>query len=410
MAVVSAELKRKLLSLKKEDLTVSFLLSKIAKTTKIEYDENGKRKFIVKEPEWNLKAKMKLLKGEYINKTDIDTTLGRFIFNKLIIEDFIDSIIPNGYYNETVTKKNFDKLLNNTVATALMENKIPLIPNVTKFIQYFEFYGLKLVAGISPSITPALFEVNSQIAEKKKELLAKVGDNPTTNDYVKIEDQLVDYANGILKDDPGMTLFKSGSRGSFEDNYKNMSIMIGPVKNPGTGKYDFVESNYVDGIEKKDLPAVGNSIVNAAYPKAVGTEKGGYLTKQFFAVYQSITLDEHGTDCGSKGYLTVTLTTNNIHDYLYQYIVEVGGKLVLLTDENSEQYIDKTVQFRTPLGCLNDKICNKCAGERYYKLGIENAGLTAGRVSNGLMNLSMKAFHITKVKLNKVDPDKLLIS
>lgn len=143
-----------------------------------------------------------------------------------------------------------------------------------------------------------------------------------------------------------MTLFKSGSRGSFEDNYKNMSIMIGPVKNPGTGKYDFVESNYVDGIEKKDLPAVGNSIVNAAYPKAVGTEKGGYLTKQFFAVYQSITLDEHGTDCGSKGYLTVTLTTNNIHDYLYQYIVEVGGKLVLLTDENSEQYIDKTVQFR----------------------------------------------------------------
>ena len=84
--------------------------------------------------------------------------------------------------------------------------------------------------------------------------------------------------------------------------------------------------------------------------------------------------------------------------------------MTLLTEENKDKYLNKTVNFRSPIGCLSEKICSKCAGERYYKLGIENAGLTAGRISNGLMNANMKAFHITKVKYDTVDPDKLLIS
>ena len=409
MAVVTAALKRELLALKKEDLTVPFLVSKIAKTTKMEYVD-GKRVFNIKEPEWNLKAKMKLAANEYINTTDIETTLGRFLFNKLVIEGFIDSIMPGGYFNETVTSKSFGKIMNDVVAAALMEEKIPLIPNVTKFIQYFEFYGLKLVASLSPSITPGTFDVNDLINKRKQELLANLPEHPTTVDYIKVEDELVEYAKMLLKDDPGMTIYSSGARGSFDDNYKNISIMIGPVLNPATGKYDIVTNNYVDGITKQDLPAVGNSIVNAAYPKAVGTEEGGYKTKQFFATYQSIVLDEPGTDCGSKGYLTVTLTSDIINSYLYQYIAEADGSLTLLTEENKDKYLNKTVNFRSPIGCLSEKICSKCAGERYYKLGIENAGLTAGRISNGLMNANMKAFHITKVKYDTVDPDKLLIS
>jgi hypothetical protein len=37
------------------------------------------------------------------------------------------------------------------------------------------------------------------------------------------------------------------------------------------------------------------------------------------------------------------------------------------------------------------------------------AGLTTGRISNTLLNLGMKAFHNSKIKLDVVDIDKLLI-
>lgn len=408
MAMVSATLKKELLSLTKQDLTVPFIVSKVSKTTKIEVNpDTGKRMFQIKQPEWDLQAKMKLTAGEYINTEDVDTTLGSFLMNKLLIEGTIESVIPGHYYNEPLSKKNFEKIVEK-VSMAVMENRIAIDPNVVNFIKAFEFYGLMLCSALSPSFTPNVFSVEDDIRAKRDKMFADKGDKLTLADAVKIEDTLTTEARKKLKGDPGMTLFDSGSRGSFEDNYKNMSIMVGPVKNPATGKYDIVKSNYIDGMHREDLPALANTIVNGAYPKAIGTAEGGYLTKQFFAGYQSIAIGEPGSDCGSKGYLPVFLTASNYDDYVWQYAVE-KGKLVLLTDDNRDHFINRVVMLRSPIGCLSDKLCNKCMGERFYKLQIKNVGLTAGRISNSIMNASLKNFHTTKINLNAVDPDKLLI-
>ena len=408
MSVASAQVKAELLRLKPEEYTVSLIVSKIAKTTKNQRDPNtGKRSFVVKEPEWDMQAKVHLKAKEYINDEDVDTTVGSIILNKILIEGKIDSIVPGHYFNEVMTAKAFDKLMDH-VSVSLMEDKIKLIPNVSSFLQAFEFYGLMLASSISPSFTQRTMEVHDEIREERDKLFASHGDNPTINETIKIEDALTKKANKLLKDDPGMRLYDSGARGSFGDNYKNMALMVGPVKNPATGKFDIVKSNYIDGIQKEDLPAVANIIVNGAYARAVGTAEGGYLTKQFYAVYQSITMDEPGTDCGSKGYLPIYLTSKNIKDFLWQYMVE-GNKLVLLSEENSSQYIGKAVKFRSPIGCLGKKICNKCMGERFYKLGIKDVGLATGRLPNSIMNASLKQFHSTKMSLSEVDPNKLLI-
>lgn len=409
MAVASAQVKQELLSLTPDEYTVSLIVSKIAKTTKNVSDpRTGKRSFQITPPAWNMQAKVHLKAGEYINKDEIDTTVGSIILNKILIEGKIDSIIPGGFYNEVMTSKAFDKLLEH-VSTSLMDGKIALYPNVVSFLQSFEFYGLMLSSSISPSFTSATMKVQDQIRDKRDELFAKYGDNPTLNEAIKIENELNKEAEKILKNDPGMRLYDSGARGSFKDNYKNMAIMVGPVKNPATGKFDIVKNNYIDGVEKKDLPAVANIIVNAAYARAVGTAEGGYLTKQFYAVYQSIAMDEPGTDCGSKGYLPIFLTPGNVKDFLWQYIVESGGKLTLLTEENASKYVNRVVKFRSPIGCLGKKICNKCMGERFYKLGLRDVGLATGRLPNSIMNASLKQFHTTKMELTQVDPNKLLI-
>ena len=84
----------------------------------------------------------------------------------------------------------------------------------------------------------------------------------------EIEDELVADSRKILKNDTGMTLFDSGARGSFDNDYKNMNLMVGPVKIPGTDDFDMITSNYIEGIKKDEIVAASNSLVSAVYPKA----------------------------------------------------------------------------------------------------------------------------------------------
>lgn len=409
MANVTPELKKQILAMKPEDLTVQFILSKVSKTTKIERDADGNRKgFKISGPEWDLTQTCHLKAHEYINEKDIDTTLGSILFNKLCIENRLQPSVPGGFYNEVVTNKSIAKLLNQVVKD-LMDKKIQLMPNVTDFIRNFEFYGMMLCAGLSPSLTPGILSVQDEVRDYRDKLFAEVPEGELdAQKAVEIEDKVLAFAKEKLKDDPGMTLFDSGSRGSFNDNYKMMSLTVGPIANPATGGYDIVKSNYIDGITKKELPAMGNCIVNGAYPKAVGTADGGYITKQFYAVFQGIKIDEDGSDCGSHGCLTVFMTDKNYGDYMWQYAM-VNGKPVLMDSDNQSKFMNKLVKVRTPMGCIGHDICNICAGERFKRLGIDNAGLTAGRLPNSILNAGMKSFHVTKVEFSEVDPDALLI-
>ena len=140
----------------------------------------------------------------------------------------------------------------------------------------------------------------------------------------------------------------------------------------------------------------------------VGTQKGGYLTKQYYAAYQAIQCDTDGTDCGTKLGIDITLTPDVIEDYYYQNIMTPKGP-VPLTSENRKDFENKKVTVRSSMFCRSDKICSVCAGRRFYMMGIKNIGLTSGRVTNTLLNASMKNFHEAKVKFDEVDLSTLLI-
>lgn len=132
------------------------------------------------------------------------------------------------------------------------------------------------------------------------------------------------------------------------------------------------------------------------------------MTKQYYAAYQSIQCDEEGTDCGSKLGLELTLTDGNIEKYYYQYVI-INKGYDLLTPDNKEKYLYKKVKLRSPMFCKGDKICSICAGRRFYIMGIKNAGLTTGRITNTMLNASMKNFHNAKLKFDDVNIDDLLI-
>lgn len=394
--------KKELLSLNQDSLSISLMTKLFGKHT-----SKQKGIFKIEDPKFNIRDTFRLEAGEYTNKQEVETTVGSFIFNKLMIEGMLESIIPNGYYNEVINKKGFSKLVD-YISEGLMMERIPVNPTLIKWLKQYEFYGMKACTIFSPSYSEGLLRRNTSVLKEKEKIL-KSKKIETTQDMSELEDTLVESARKILSDDTGMTLFDSGARGSFDNDYKNMNLMLGPVAIPGSdGKFDMVTSNYIDGLQKEDLIACGNVVVNSAYPKAVGTQEGGYLTKQYYAAYQSIQCDEDNTDCGTKLGLDMVLTENDVDDYLYQNIMTSKGPVVL-TNDNKSQFIGKRVIIRSSMFCKSDKICSVCAGRRFYMMKIKNIGLTSGRVSNTLLNASMKNFHNAKVKFDEVNINDLLI-
>ena len=397
------KLKNELIKMDPEDISVSWF-------TKNCTDHYSRSKGNVK-ARININSRVTLQPKEYMNKELVQTTAGRIIFNKMCIEGKVDSV--TGFVNTPFTKKNFGSFVNK-LSDYIMEDKLTT-EAYANFIHYYSFFGLKITASIAPSFSEAILRPIPEVVKKRDARIKEIESNTNltpdqkTQEYSKLENELTEMARNYIKDDPSMILFDSGARGNFGVEYKVMSIFGGLVPNTATGGHDVMTSNYMDGLKKEDIPKAGNLVVGASYPRSVATAVGGYQTKKYYSAYQSIVLDEPGTNCGSKFTIRVPRLTPKIaQEYMYQYIVQ-GEKNVCLTPENVKDFLGKAVNFRTPMGCLGDKICHVCAGDRFRRLGIENAGLTAGRISNSIMDKNMQAFHQTKVNFNKVDPDSLII-
>lgn len=328
------------------------------------------------------------------NKKPFTTTVGLWIFNKYFIEPHLVDLI--GYVNETVNKKVIGKI-NSKMSSAILEDRLEL--DVLKDFMMKTQKCMPYVSILSPNYTEKMLTCTTAIAKKKKELLAKYKEELDRGDEIvanKVEKELLDYAVEYMGDDPSMDMFISGARGDIQNHFKNMFVMKGVIKDPDPNakqKYKVASSNYVDGIIPEEYALFANSLAAGPYARSKKTENGGYREKLILRAYQHLTLDEPGSDCGTKRYIEVTLTKNNIDKWMYNYIIS-GSRLVELTSDNVDSYIGKTVKMRFSALCQSKTgICNKCMGNLYYRLGKKNVGVSLTQVGSTLKNIAMKAFH-----------------
>jgi len=117
-------------------------------------------------------------------------------------------------------------------------------------------------------------------------------------------------------------------------------------------------------------------------------------------------MDPIGSDCGTDKYITVTLTEDNIHSYMYSYIIKQSGSLELLDSKNYNNYIGKTVKMRFSSLCKSTTgICNMCGGDLIYK-SVENVGTGMSQIPSTLKVMCLKSFHDSVVNTTKMDPMK----
>ena len=343
------------------------------------------------------------------NKNQFTTTVGIWVFNKYFIEPHLFDLFH--YINETITSKLFKKI-NNTLSEAVLEDKLPL-----KYLKDFMMKTQKCMPYISilaPNYTNKMLSCSVAIDKKKQELYKKYKDQIEKGDEIaanKMEKELLQWAIDYMGDDPSMDMFISGARGSIPNNFKNMFVMKGVIKDPDPNakqKYNVAMSNYIDGISPDEYALFANSLAAGPYARAKKTENGGYREKLFLRAFQHLTLDPEGSDCGTKRYLEVVLTDSNINEWMYSYIIE-GSKLVELTSENKSKYIGKKVKVRFSALCESKTgICNKCMGNMYYRLDKkENVGTSLTQIPSVQKNISMKAFHDSTQSLYEMDLEKV---
>jgi hypothetical protein len=255
--------------------------------------------------------------------------------------------------------------------------------------------------GLKP--VPAVMKRKAELIKENKEALEK-GDVMVMS---AIEKELVKLAEKEIGDDPAMDLYYSGARGSISNNYKQLSIVKGPVFNKTIGKYQFIENNLFDGISKEEIAASGTNTVNAQYPKSCGTAVSGYKAKQVSSLGQAVVLRKDVQDCGSKGYVEIVIPPSMKSKFMYRYIMD-NGKAVLLDDDSIGKYVGKKVKLRSIMYCGCDSgVCLTCAGRLFEKLQIDSIGLTTSTLTGALLNLKMKAMHDTSVKTNEINLDDM---
>lgn len=398
---ITNEEKKYLMSINPDDISITLLEDLFE-------DRYDRAKNKTVPSKFNTYDEFTLEANEYFNTEKILTNCGLFILNKAFFEKKLSKV--TGYINKPFNKKVLGQI-DSVLSSAVLNDVIPPedyidYMNVLCFIAYG--FNTQICTSLTyNSMTPfdRVEKAKSEFIKNHKEEL----DNDDVFIASQMEKELVDIARDCMKDDPAMELYDSGARGGFDNAYKNAQIMKGPVYNGSKGKFEVMTDALYHGIHKSQIATLSNSVINGNYAKAVATGECGYDAKKLTAAYQSVSVDKKGSNCGSKKTVEITITAKNKDYFKYMYIQQ-GEKFIVLDDETLPKYIGKTVKMRSPLCCKNhSKICNVCAGDMYYKLGVSNIGLLTNKVSNAVLNRKMKAVHVANVKTSLINTDEAFI-
>lgn len=395
--IVGAELNN-ILKITSDDISADLIL-----------DLFGKRSYN-EDPKYLVNDYFKLPTSRFNTKKEVYTTIGIYIINLHLIQPRFAKIF--GYIN-----KPFDgsviKHVEDVLSYNLYNDKITT-DDMADYYNRVQWCGCDAISALSPSITKSVLTSSDKLKNTKKKLVKEHKKEINEGNAVvgaNIEKELVKMANDELAKDPdGYENFASKSKVNIKNHYKTMQIMKGPLLNSYTGEYQVNLSNYDDGVSKEEYSSFADSSVIGSHARAINTAKGGYLAKQSNQGLLTVKAGPKNSDCKTTKYLTVFLYDEMKSQYMNRYILDPNtGALTELTRDNIDKYVNKYVKMRSPMFCTMEEpcYCNMCLGNQPYLLGLENFGLAVSRISNKLMNMSLKKFHDLTVKVSTVDPEIL---
>ena len=294
----------------------------------LELDEiNITNKKILASPIDRIKVEKGLLSN--IDK-DINTTLGRFILNYLLLNipfknklDYLNTQDKLSF--KYISKILYDKFINDEV----IKSELDTFFGNLYFIGSMSYIFVPVFTRKSITTHPDMDKKRNELLKKyKKELEA--GDTLTMS---KIETELINLDKEWLKGDDSMRFFSKNLKKSFSVQRKKQFAIGGIVEDLSDGQYKFIDKPFSQGVNEKNFSKVVNEYRSAAHFKIDSNPKlSGVLAKSLSRSLLTLRLIKG--DCKTKDYIKIKINDFNKDKLVNRYIVE-RSKLMLI---NKREY------------------------------------------------------------------------
>lgn len=340
-----------------------------------------------------------LRRGDIINfkgEKPIETTVGRFIVNYLLLVDPFGDLIE--YQNKTFKGA---KALETLISDNILAGKITA-PQERK-------YGANLLFLCSnpeyfaPSLTKKVLTTGEHIKKRKKELLEQYKDEIAAGDVVviaKIEKELVDLDKEYCKGDPSMVFLMKSSY--FSNIRKKLFIIHGAIPSFGKkGDYDFIPNSLEEGWTTEDYSKIVNEIRDGTYSRSTEVAKGGEESNFILRIFQNTRITEE--DCGVKHGLDMHIHETNYKDFIDRYYLE-NGKTEIITPQSAKSLIGKTITLRSPMYCRGKDggVCYKCTDKRFGETKQDTLATIMNTLGAMFSTLALKKVHNTTVSSTRL--------
>ena len=332
-------------------------------------------------------------------KQSTDTTIGRLLINYLIGTYCFNNKIEylNRQFNYSDIEALIEPIFDDKDNITVKEYKTFL--NMKNYIDGLANFATLGITEHSLLPAPGIEEYKKKVI---KELIEEYGEEELNNNPVvfkKLEDKLLEYDKNYLKKDPayGKMITKKILNTSRKILYGVHGIGLN-LK----GKSKPVFSSLSEGMKKdrEELSAYFNDLRGGSFGRGDETKDAGFMTKFLIRATADIVINKE--DCGTKLYLSETITSDNEKEFINKYIID-KDKLVLLDKNIVKSYINKTVKLRDSMFCKSETgVCIYCIGRNYEDF-TDNIPLLATSLGGAFLNAKLKKFHSSELKVTQLD-------
>lgn len=323
----------------------------------------------------------------------ITTTLGRYIFNKIVFFTVWD----NKYYhfNDFPMKQdNFQSEMKYLKQLAF-EKKITN-RDLLDIVDMSTEFGMRFANVYNAGLTYSMMIPDKKFRDYRDKKLGSVKDTVEKNMdlelLAKAEEDVIKFAKDYYKDDDMIELMDSGAGSKWDNDFKQMNINVGAVPKLDGGAV-VMFSSLSDGVDPKYQADWTNTGMTGATNRGLQTAKAGAQYKDIINSMQNV-MGVKG-DCGSTRGVKVNTTDPN--KLLNRYLI-INGKAVKVTTENVNKYLGKDVVMRDIIYCKekHGNYCSTCVGDGPFDLkGTDTVplGMMTGDIAQNILNLFMKSTH-----------------
>ena len=343
--------------------------------------------------------KITIKKGDIANYKgkEMVTTVGRYVTNYLLIASITD-LIPyvNDIWDIGEVERQYGQLV--------LEGKIATQQYRGQYIDNGTFLSLFGELCI-PTLTEKYFKKNKAAVKRLKELLEEHKDELDDPKVIAaIEAEIIAMDKEWLKGDDVERFLAGNKRKGYAISRKKMFGMVGGVEPFGsTSGTETITTSIQDGIDPKQMPAIVNEIRKGSYDRGAETAKGGEIAKFTFRATQDVTIIEE--DCKTTDGIIVTFSDGlDPHLFMGVTVINKDGSMSEITEDNIEQYRNKTVKLRSPATCkTKDGFCFKCFPKQFKTLNITRPGTQSIDIGSKFMNNAMQSMHGTVLSTKKIN-------